>query len=104
MYMELEEFALRLSQLRMEKDVSARDMSLSIGLSEGYISGVENGASFPSMSAFFYICEYFGITPQEFFDTNIKNPTKVQELVETVKGLSDEQLDSLIVLAKGLKK
>lgn len=102
--MELKEFSLRLSKLRNIKKVSARDMSLSIGYSENYINSIENGANFPSMTVFFYICEYLGITPEEFFATENKNPAKVQELVETVKGLNDEQLDSLIVLAKGLKK
>ena len=102
--MEQKAFSLRLAKLREEKGVSAREMSLSIGQCESYINGVENGVNFPSMTVFFYICEYLNITPAEFFATENKNPAKVQELVETVKGLSDEQLDSLITLAKGLKK
>lgn len=102
--MEKENFSLRLSQLREEKGVSARDMSISIGYSENYINNIENKLAYPSMTVFFYICEYLNITPEEFFATENKNPAKVQELVETVKGLSDEQLDSLITLAKGLKK
>lgn len=102
--MEKREFSLRLAQLRTEKGVSARDMSLSIGYSESYINGVENGVNFPSMTVFFYICEYLGISPKEFFDTESKSPTKEKELLEAVKGLSTEQLDTLIILAKGLKK
>lgn len=104
MYMDIKDFSLRLSQLRENKNVSARDMSLSMGMSENYICVIENGKSFPSMSVFFYICEYLGITPQEFFETEVKNPTKTKELIDAVKGLSTEQLDNLIVLAKGLKK
>ncbi len=102
--MEKREFSLRLAQLRENKGVSAREMSTSIGQCESYINGVENGVNFPSMTVFFYICEYLDITPQEFFETEIKNPAKTKELLDTVKGLSNEQLDSLIVLAKGLKK
>lgn len=102
--MEQKEFSLRLSQLRTQKGVSARDMSLSIGYSENYINSVENGVNFPSMTVFFYICEYLGITPKEFFDTESKSPAKEKELLEAVKGLSSEQLDTLITLAKGLKK
>lgn len=56
--MEQEKFIKRLIQLRTNKGVSARDMSLSIGLSEGYINNLENGVNFPSMTTFFYICEY----------------------------------------------
>ncbi len=102
--MDLKEFSLRLSQLRMNKGVSARDMSLSIGQSAGYINNIETGVNFPSMTAFFYICEYLDITPSEFFDTDSKSPTKEKELIEAVKGLKAEQLDNLIALAKGLKK
>lgn len=102
--MEQEEFINRLVELRMNKGVSARDMSLSIGQSAGYINNIENGVNFPSMRVFFYICDYLDITPKEFFDTELKNPTKSNELLNAVKGLNDEKLNSLIVIAKGLKK
>lgn len=97
-------FSQRLSQLRLNKGVSARDMSLSIGQSPSYINNIETGVSFPSMTAFFYICEYLGITPYEFFDIQSYNPAKEKELINATKGLSNEQLDNLISLAKGLKK
>ena len=76
--MEERDFALRLAQLREKKGVSARDMSLSIGQSAGYINNIENGVNFPSMTVFFYICEYLGVTPMEFFDTETNNPTKAK--------------------------
>ena len=101
---EREDFIKRLVQLRMNKGVSARDMSLSIGQSPNYINGIENGDSYPSMTTFFYICDYFGITPKEFFDIDATNPTKASELMEIVKSLPNDQLDNLILLAKGLKK
>ncbi|MGN0614070.1 MAG: helix-turn-helix domain-containing protein [Porcipelethomonas sp.] len=102
--MEQDAFSRRLSQLRINKGVSARDMSLSIGQNPGYINNIENGANFPSMTVFFYICEYLGITPAEFFDTQSQNPSKERELIGAVKGLSTQQLENLISLAKGLKK
>ncbi len=98
------EFAERLTVLRMEKGVSARDMSLSLGQSAGYINNIENGVNLPSMTVFFYICEYFGITPRDFFDIESVSPTKAHELLEITKGLDIKQLDNLIVLAKGLRK
>lgn len=47
-------FYQRLIKLRTEKGVSARDMSLSIGQSPGYINSLENRNGFPSMQVFFY--------------------------------------------------
>lgn len=98
------EFSLRLARLREEKGVSARDMSLSIGQNPGYINNIETGKSMPSLTGIFYICEYLKVTPSEFFDIDSTNPTKSKELLEVVKGLTSEQLDNLIALAKGLRK
>lgn len=97
------EFAVRLAVLRENKGVSARDMSLSMGQNPGYINNIESGKSLPSLPGLFYICEYLGISPMEFFDTENNNPTKSKELLEAAKNLSSEQLEHLIAIAKGLK-
>ena len=102
--LEREEFCRRLTQLRMNKGVSARDMSLSIGQSPNYIRGIEAGENYPSMATFFYICDYLEITPGEFFDTDSTNPTKASRLLELAKSLPDDQLDLLIALTEALKK
>ena len=99
-----EQFTQRLTQLRINKGVSARDMSLSIGQSAGYINNIENGINLPSMTVFFYICEYLGVTPLEFFDMDSTNPTKISELLDTAKTLDNDKIDMLINLAKGLQR
>lgn len=91
-------------QLRMNKGVSARDMSLSIGQSPNYINGIEGGKNYPSMETFFYICDYFEVTPKEFFDLQSTNPAKVSELMEIVKSLPNEHIDLLIELSKAIQK
>ena len=102
--MEKEEFIKRLTELRMNKGVSARDMSLSLGQSPGYINNIENGVNLPSMSLFFYICDYFGITPLEFFDMGNSDPAKIQELVSAAKGLNSSQLEHVIAIINDIKK
>lgn len=86
-----EKFAERLTQLRLAKGVSARDMSLSIGQSEGYINKIENGNSLPSMMCFFYICEYFDITPEQFFSYETEDPKLCKELLTNIERLSPRQ-------------
>lgn len=93
----------RLTKLRNEKGVSARDMSLTIGQSSGYINGLENRNGFPSMQVFFYICEYLGVTPSEFFDDNINCPTDYKEIIEDLNALDNEQLQNIKAIIKGLK-
>ena len=95
-------FALRLTQLRTQKKVSARDMSLSIGQNPGYINNIESGKSLPSMTAFFYICEYLGISPQEFFDTDSKQPVELQQLIANIKKLTPNQLACISTLISEL--
>ena len=103
--MQMEEFfRQRLSQLRAQKGVSARDMSLSLGQSESYINKIENGKSLPSMQVFFYICDYFGISPQEFFDADNHNPTAAGALADDIKSLTDSQIASIADIVKGLKR
>lgn len=92
----------RIAQLRTKKGVSARDMSLTLGQSESYINTIENKKSLPSMTVFLYICEYFGVTPMEFFDGENKNPEKLKELIEDLKRLDDKALSHMAGLAKEL--
>lgn len=92
----IEWFPERLAQLRMEKNVSARDMSLSLGQSESYINKIENRRTMPSMAGFFYICEYLGITPHEFFDTETASPTNSSELFRKLGKLSPNKASHIM--------
>ena len=62
-----EQIQERVTQLRIEKGVSAHRMSFDLGLSESYINRLESGAMLPSMAIFLKICDYFKITPLQFF-------------------------------------
>lgn len=98
----VEWFSKRLTQLRMEKGVSARDMSLSLGQSESYINKIENKRTLPSMTGFFYICEYLGITPQEFFNTEMVSPRKTAELFQEIGKLTSREAEHLLQVVRDL--
>lgn len=102
MCMEKADFSWRLTQLRMNKGVSARDMSLSLGQSPSYINNIELGMNYPSMQNFFYICEYLGVTPQEFFDEGNACPVRLRELLDEAKRLDDNALGHLLALMREL--
>lgn len=97
-------FAERLSALRQQKNVSAREMSLALGQNGSYINRIENKHAFPSMQTFFYICEYLEITPQDFFNTELENPGLVKEWMHILKDLDNSQIENLTAIAKGLQK
>ena len=100
--MDEKDFAIRLARLREKKGVSARDMSLSIGQNPGYINNIESGKSKPSLDGIFYICEYLGVTPSEFFDMESSNPSKLDAIIADMKKLNDTQLDTIATLIKEL--
>ena len=97
-----EDFSLRLARLRTEKGVSARDMSLSIGQNPAYINNIETGKAMPSMSAFFFICDYLGITPKEFFDTDAEQPEELRKLTKNLKRLDKRQFKNIAEIVEGL--
>jgi transcriptional regulator with XRE-family HTH domain len=97
-------FRKRITQLRVAKGISARDMSLTLGQSESYVNKIENGKSMPSMQVFFYICEYFKITPQEFFDEETSDPVQIKEIVADLKTLDEKQINNIHEIIKDLKK
>ena len=80
----------RIAQLRMQKNVSARDMSLTLGQNNSYINQIENKKALPSLQGLFYICEYFGITPQQFFDDGNAYPVQLADLVEDMQESRDK--------------
>ncbi len=85
-------FGLRLAKLRESKNVSAREMSLALGQNKNYINLIESGKSYPSMDSFFYICEYMGITPKDFFDASIQNSFPEEKREDVFKRLNDTQI------------
>jgi transcriptional regulator with XRE-family HTH domain len=92
----------RIAQLRTQKNVSARDMSISIGQNKSYINQIENKRALPSLEGLFYICEYFRITPQEFFDDGNDYPERLKELVADLKRLDDKSLAHISGIVKEL--
>lgn len=90
----------RIAQLRIQKGVSARDMSLSLGQNNSYINQIENKKALPSLQGLFYICEYFGITPQQFFDKDVVYPIQFADLIEDIKKLDSASLEHIAAIVK----
>lgn len=92
----------RISKLRTKKNISEYKMSLDLGHSKSYIQSISSGKSLPSLSEFLYICDYLGVTPKEFFDDTVTEPTLVNELYNLTKEMSKEDILVLINTAKRL--
>jgi len=101
----LEQFVReRITKLRLQKDISEYQLSYDLGHSRGYINNISSGKSLPSLSEFFVICDYFGITPREFFDTDHDDPVLTSKVIEEIKDLNDDDMLLLLTIIKRLKK
>lgn len=102
--MDLANLGLRLAKLREAKGISARDMSLRLGMSANYINKIETGKSCPSMESFFNICIFLGVSQSEFFDEEISNPERFSELVSDFSELDDSTQSHVAGIVKELRK
>lgn len=89
-----------ITQLRLKKNVSEHRMSLELGHARSYIHGIVSGRTLPSMAEFLSICEYFEITPEQFFNEDSDNPILITELIRESHKLKEEDLLLIITLVK----
>ena len=99
----MEEF-VRNRITRLNKGISEYQLSYDLGHSRGYTNNISSGKSLPSMSEFFAICEYFNITPIEFFDTNHTNPELLSKAIDEIETLNDDDMLLMLTLIKRIKK
>lgn len=95
----------RITELRIQKGVSEYKMSLDLGHSKNYIRNITSGTALPSMGEFLYICEYFEITPKQFFDveSSYNNSVRFNRLFDAIQNLSHDNIDFLIEMAQKMK-
>ena len=86
----------RITDLRLKKGVSEYQMSYDLGHSRGYIYNISSGKALPPLKEFFAICDYFGITPCEFFDTGLKNPELIRQATEGLKSLDEDDVAMIV--------
>ena len=94
----------RITELRINKNISEYQLSFDLGKSKSYIQSITSGATLPSMDAFIDICSYFEISPTEFFDKDFHKPDKIREASHFIKTLSDKDLNMVLDILKRLSK
>ena len=92
----------RITELRIKKNVSEYQMSLDLGKNKSYIQNISSGRSLPSMSQFYEICQYFNITPYEFFDEELHSLPLYQKACDLLKQLDEDDMMTIIPLLKRL--
>lgn len=93
----------RITQLRLQKNVSERRMSLDLGKSSSYIRGISSGKALPSLQELFNIIEYFGMTPAEFFNGLAVEPSPRVSLQKKISELDEEDLEKVSLFISWIK-
>ncbi len=94
----------RITELRLKRDVSEYEMSLALGMNRNYIQGITSGKALPSMAQFLNICEYFEITPMQFFDGETLYPQLIRKVIEEMQGMDDEDMLLLLTVSRHLRR
>jgi len=90
----------RIQELLSQMNVTEYKMSLDLGKSRAYIQNITSGRALPSLSEFLKICDYLGVEPKEFFDTELENPTLINELVDGTRKLNGDQAEAVLNVVK----
>lgn len=90
----------RITTLRLKKDISERELSFSLGKGGNFINSISSGRALPRMDNFFDICDFFEITPFEFFFTEIDDPITTKQIYDELKRLSNNDLSEFLLILK----
>lgn len=92
----------RITSLRKQMGVSEYRMSYDLGRSRSYVNNISSGKAMPSMAEFFAICDYFNITPQEFFNERRPQPVLLQKVCREMERMSVEDQRRVLDMAERL--
>lgn len=90
----------RITELRLQKDISERELSISLGKGDNYINSITSGRSLPRMDSFLDICDYFEITPFEFFYPSADDPITLKAIYNELIRLSNNNLSDFLLILK----
>ena len=89
----------KIDMLRKEKGWSINYLAMESGLTQSTLNNLYSRKTEPKISTLRAICGAFGITLAEFF----KEEENEDELIRTVKRLSQENKTALLQIVKNLK-
>lgn len=98
--MEIKEVLVRIGYVRNQANLSARELSLRIGMSSQYIAQVESGRIVLTVEKLLKILEVCNFPLERFFAMNIHDWKLDNELQDLLESLSTQRKQHLIGLVK----
>ncbi len=94
----------RITELRLMRNLSEYKLSSELGHSKGYVQRISSGNSLPSLESLLEICDYFDITPAEFFNEHIPEHPYIRRILYALPHLSEHDLEIILVLVEQFMK
>lgn len=101
--METDFIRTRITELRLQKDVSEHRMSMDLGHARSYIHGIVSGKVLPSMTEFLSICDYLGVSPSQFFNSEESITVEMAAIIKECSRLTREEQQLILTLLKKMK-
>lgn len=93
----------KIAGLCRDNNIAEAKLSKIMGHSDSYIRGITSGRNMISLVELLYICEYFHITPDEFFRTDRDLPLVKRTVIEDIIALPVEDVEAIANLIERLK-
>jgi transcriptional regulator with XRE-family HTH domain len=94
----------RIRELRKIKKVTEQQMSLDLGRNKGYIQNIMTGRTFPTMEGFFKICDYLGVSLQDFFNEDSENSVLASHVAGRTRKLDESGLNAVLSVINAIDK
>ena len=102
--MTMREVITRINYFRLEKGLSAAELSFRVGKTASYVSKLESVGVTPPTDVMLKIIEALGIEPEEFFAKDYRNYSKNVLIDEEYEKLSDDQKEVVLSVLRNFRK
>lgn len=90
----------RITKLRIQRNLSEREMSLSLGKAHNYIQSVSSGKIKPTIESLLDICDYLEISPSDFFNSDNDKPILTSSIIKESIRISSNDLETFLNIIK----
>lgn len=98
--MEIKEILTRIGYVRNQANLSAREVSLRMGMSPQYVAQLESGRIVLTVEKLLQILEISNFPIERFFSPNIADYNTDKELESLIQGLNTNKKQNLIEFIK----
>lgn len=85
----------RITELRLQKNVSEHRMSLELNKSGSYVRRITSGDALPSVHELFNIIDYFNLTPAEFFLPISVREIRYNNVYDALRTMNEDDIEKV---------